>query len=179
MKHYEIIYLIHPDQSSQMEDMKKRYESLISEHGGQVDWGRRTMAYKIEKSPKAYYVLMNVTCPHEAIVELEKAFRYNDAVIRNMCFATSDAITTPSIMMADKGASSKDRESKQRKRELMQKHGTVDYMDIDFLKGYVADNGKITPSRMSGNNAKGQRAVNRAIKRARLLALLHYCDTHK
>ncbi|MGA0800947.1 MAG: 30S ribosomal protein S6 [Pseudomonadales bacterium] len=88
MRHYEVVFLVHPDQSDQVPGMIERYEALIQRGGGAVhrkeDWGRRQLAYLIDKVHKAHYVLMNIEVNQETLVELENAFRFNDAVIRNL-----------------------------------------------------------------------------------------------
>ena len=108
MRHYEIVFLVHPDQSEQVPAMIERYRSIIETAGGKVhrleDWGRRQLAYPIQKIPKAHYVLMNVECDQAPIDELESAFRFNDAVIRNMIMRVKKAYTemTPLIKSDDK-----------------------------------------------------------------------------
>ncbi|MDP5210244.1 MULTISPECIES: 30S ribosomal protein S6 [unclassified Microbulbifer] len=107
MRHYEIVFLVHPDQSEQVPGMVERYTAAITETGGQVhrleDWGRRRLAYPINKIHKAHYVLMNVECTEEALQELTTNFRYNDAVIRNLVMREDGAITEESpIMKAEK-----------------------------------------------------------------------------
>ena len=103
MRNYEIVFLVHPDQSEQVPGMIERYTRAISDNGGQVhrleDWGRRQLAYPINKIHKAHYVLMNIECSNEILEELTDNFRYNDAVIRNMVIRRDEAITEPSIMM--------------------------------------------------------------------------------
>lgn len=103
MRHYEIVFLVHPDQSEQVPAMVERYTRAITENGGQVhrleDWGRRQLAYPINKIHKAHYVLMNIECGNEVLSELTDSFRYNDAVIRNMVIRRDEAITEASIMM--------------------------------------------------------------------------------
>ena len=103
MRHYEIVFLVHPDQSEQVPAMVERYKKIIEEDNGSVhrleDWGRRQLAYPIQKIHKAHYVLMNVECGDEALAELSSNFRFNDAVIRNMVIRRNEAITEPSIMM--------------------------------------------------------------------------------
>ncbi|MRI31699.1 30S ribosomal protein S6 [Endozoicomonas sp. OPT23] len=103
MRHYEIVFLVHPDQSEQVPGMIERYTRAISENGGQVhrleDWGRRQLAYPINKIHKAHYVLMNIESSNEILEELTDNFRYNDAVIRNMVIRRDEAISEPSIMM--------------------------------------------------------------------------------
>jgi small subunit ribosomal protein S6 len=97
MRHYEIVFLVHPDQSEQVPAMIERYRSGIETKGGKIhrleDWGRRQLAYPINKIHKAHYVLMNVECDQEALTELESAFRFNDAVIRNMVIRRDEAVT--------------------------------------------------------------------------------------
>ncbi|WP_237059248.1 30S ribosomal protein S6 [Microbulbifer sediminum] len=107
MRHYEIVFLVHPDQSEQVPGMVERYTAAIKDNGGQVhrleDWGRRRLAYPINKIHKAHYVLMNVECTEEALEELTTNFRYNDAVLRNMVIREDEAITEESpIMKAEK-----------------------------------------------------------------------------
>lgn len=103
MRHYEIVFLVHPDQSEQVPGMVERYTRAITENGGQVhrleDWGRRQLAYPINKIHKAHYVLMNIESTNEILEELTENFRYNDAVIRNMVIRRDEAITEASIMM--------------------------------------------------------------------------------
>lgn len=100
MRHYEIVFMVHPDQSEQVTGMIERYTGSITEANGQVhrleDWGRRQLAYPIEKLHKAHYVLMNVEAPSEVIAELEETFRYNDAVLRSLTIRKDNAVTEPS-----------------------------------------------------------------------------------
>lgn len=100
LRHYEVVFLVHPDQSEQVPAMIERYSNIISQHKGKVnrleDWGRRPLAYPINKIMKAHYVLMNIECDQAAIDELSDNFRYNDAVIRNMVLRVSRAINEPS-----------------------------------------------------------------------------------
>ncbi|QFT53235.1 30S ribosomal protein S6 [Microbulbifer sp. THAF38] len=107
MRHYEIVFLVHPDQSEQVPGMVERYTAAIKDTGGEVhrleDWGRRRLAYPINKIHKAHYILMNVECTEEALEELTTNFRYNDAVIRNLVIREDEAITDESpIMKAEK-----------------------------------------------------------------------------
>jgi len=102
MRHYEIVFLVHPDQSEQVPAMIERYRSTIESGGGKIhrleDWGRRQLAYPIQKLAKAHYVLMNVECGTEELKELESAFRFNDAVLRNLVIARKEAVTEPSLL---------------------------------------------------------------------------------
>jgi small subunit ribosomal protein S6 len=103
MRHYEVIFVVHPDQSEQVPAMIERYTALISAQGGRVhrleDWGRRQLAYPIEKVAKAHYVLMNIECGQPELDELENAFRFNDAVLRHLVVKMKQADTGPSPML--------------------------------------------------------------------------------
>jgi small subunit ribosomal protein S6 len=102
MRHYEIVFLVHPDQSEQVPAMIERYKGLIAADGGKVhrleDWGRRQLAYPIAKVHKAHYVLMNVECDQKALNELTGAFRFSDAVLRHLVVKMDAAVTEPSPM---------------------------------------------------------------------------------
>jgi small subunit ribosomal protein S6 len=106
MRHYEIVFLVHPDQSDQVPGMIDRYTDIIKKANGTIhrleDWGRRQLAYPINKVHKAHYVLINAECTQEPIDELEDAFRFNDAVIRNMILRVKSAVTEPSPLMKQK-----------------------------------------------------------------------------
>ena len=105
MRHYEIVFIVHPDQSEQVPGMIERYRSMVTGTGGQIhrleDWGRRQLAYPIEKIHKAHYVHMNIECGNEALAELEHAFKFNDAVLRHLTVRMDAAVTTPSPMMKE------------------------------------------------------------------------------
>lgn len=100
MRHYEIVFLVHPDQSEQVPAMIERYRSLIESGAGRIhrleDWGRRQLAYPINKVHKAHYVLMNIECEAAVLQELETGFKFNDAVIRTLTLVRDEAVTTPS-----------------------------------------------------------------------------------
>ncbi len=105
MRHYEIVFIVHPDQSEQVPAMVERYKALVTARSGIIhrleDWGRRQMAYPIQKVHKAHYVLMNIECDGEALAELESSFKFNDAVLRHLTIKTRKAVTTPSPMMKE------------------------------------------------------------------------------
>ena len=124
MRHYEIVFMVHPDQSEQVPGMIERYSSTITKDGGQVhrleDWGRRQLAYPINKIHKAHYVLMNVEASNDAMDELATTFRYNDAVIRNLVIRRDDAVTGESfIMKAEKER--RERKSRYEERQASEK----------------------------------------------------------
>ena len=105
MRHYEVVFIVHPDQSEQVPAMIERYKSTVTTQGGQVhrveDWGRRQLAYMIQKLAKAHYVCLNIECGKETLAELEHAFKFNDAVLRHLIVQTKKAETAPSPMMKE------------------------------------------------------------------------------
>lgn len=119
MRHYEIVFLVHPDQSDQVSAMVERYTQLVTENGGKVhrqeDWGRRQLAYPINKIHKAHYILMNVECGHEVIDEITTLFRYNDAILRNLVIKMDEAVTGESLILQG------ERESRERRARVEQK----------------------------------------------------------
>ena len=106
MRHYEIVFLVHPDQSEQVPAMIERYSKLMTDNGGQVhrleDWGRRPLAYPIVKLHKAHYVLMNIECDSKTLAELEDLFRFNDAVLRNLTIRRDSADTGTSLLSKER-----------------------------------------------------------------------------
>lgn len=119
MRHYEVVFLVHPDQSEQVPGMIERYTQLMVDSGGNVhrieDWGRRQLAYPINKIHKAHYVMMNIECGGEALEELSTLFRYNDAVLRNLVIKRKEAMTEESLILKQ------ERESKERKARIEHK----------------------------------------------------------
>ena len=105
MRHYEIVFIVHPDQSEQVPAMVDRYRQMVTGRSGRIhrleDWGRRQLAYPIEKMHKAHYVLMNIECDNETLTELEHAFKFNDAVLRHLIVAMREAVVAPSPMMKE------------------------------------------------------------------------------
>ncbi len=103
MRHYEIVFLVHPDQSEQVPGMIERYEGMISKHNGKIhrkeDWGRRQLAYPIQDAHKAHYILMNIECNQTTLDELKDAFKFNDAILRSLVIKLKDAVTDQSVMM--------------------------------------------------------------------------------
>ena len=133
MRHYEIVFLVHPDQSEQVPAMIERYRSTIESAGGKIhrleDWGRRQLAYPIQKLAKAHYVLMNIECGTGELNELESAFRFNDAVLRNMIISRKDSVTEPSLLVKrsddrDNRVHSEDRRVDEVKSETLENEET-------------------------------------------------------
>ena len=105
MRHYEVVFIVHPDQSEQVPGMVERYTQMITGRGGKIhrheDWGRRQMTFPMQKMHKAHYVLMNIEIDNETLLELEHAFKFNDAVLRHLIVSMDAAVTTPSPMMRE------------------------------------------------------------------------------
>jgi len=118
MRHYEMVFIVHPDQSEQVPAMIERYRTMVTGHKGLIhrleDWGRRQLAYPIQKVHKAHYVLMNIECDQETLGELEHAFKFNDAVLRHLIVATTEAKVAPSPMMKEEKARSLSRDGEVR-----------------------------------------------------------------
>ncbi len=121
MRHYEIVFMVHPDQSEQVPAMVERYTTIVTENSGTVhrleDWGRRHLAYPINKIHKAHYVLMNVECTGETLEEIENIFRFNDAIIRSLVVRCKEAVTEASPMMKPAEEKRPRREEKPRAEE--------------------------------------------------------------
>jgi small subunit ribosomal protein S6 len=125
MRHYEVVFIVHPDQSEQVPGMVERYRAMVTSRSGRIhrleDWGRRQLAYPIAKIHKAHYVMMNIECDAETLTELEHAFKFNDAVLRHLIVAMNEAVVTPSPMMREEkkreGRDGRDRDREGRDRE--------------------------------------------------------------
>ncbi len=135
MKHYEIVFLVHPDQSEQVPAMIERYRTLIESKGGVIhrleDWGRRQLAYPISKVHKAHYVLMNIACGQEVLDEINSAFRFNDAVLRNLIIARNEAVTEPSLLVRSKDERDDDSDQPQMRADAEADDGVAAEADAD------------------------------------------------
>ena len=159
MRHYEICFLVHPDQSEQVPAMLERYRALIEERKGKIhrleDWGRRQLAFSIAKLHKAHYVLMNIECDAETLAELEGAFRFNDAVLRHLTIRRTEAdIEQSPILKAkeEKDRSSRDRDDRRPRRADDDDDGIDD--DDDDLEADEADSDdNVRPARGSRGSA--------------------------
>ncbi len=120
MRHYEIVFLVHPSQSEQVPAMVERYRASVEKSGGKIhrheDWGRRQLAYPINKIHKAHYILLNVECDQPTLDELESAFRFNDAVLRNLILIRDAAVTEPSPLAKSEEESTDDSGGERRRR---------------------------------------------------------------
>jgi small subunit ribosomal protein S6 len=130
MRHYEVVFMVHPDQSEQVPAMIERYKSLIEGDNGKIhrleDWGRRQLAYPIENLVKAHYVLMNIECGQKVLTELSDSFRYNDAVLRHVVLKMEEAATEQSLIMKNK-----DEKGDRRRRDDDALMGDVEGVDLD------------------------------------------------
>ncbi|MGZ8191989.1 MAG: 30S ribosomal protein S6 [Methylobacter sp.] len=142
MRHYEIVFLVHPDQSAQVPAMIERYKSTIESASGAIhrleDWGRRHLAYPINKIHKAHYVLMNIECDQATLAELESGFRFNDAILRSMTLLQKQAITEISPIAAstvdeNKAAESRAKEAAAREAAAVAAVGDSDEIDLDDI----------------------------------------------
>jgi small subunit ribosomal protein S6 len=110
MRHYEIVFIVHPDQSEQVPQMVERYKGVVAARSGIVhrleDWGRRQLSYPLQKLHKAHYVLMNIECDNETLTELEHSFKFSDAVLRHLIVKMAKAVTAPSPMMKEEKSKS-------------------------------------------------------------------------
>ena len=161
MRHYEIVFLVHPDQSEQVPGMIERYSATVAADGGQVhrleDWGRRQMAYSINKIHKAHYVLMNVECTEAALQELDTAFRYNDAVLRNMVIRCDEAVTEESPIMKAENES-RERKSRERPERRPESDSGSETSESDAEETATVENssGDKSGEDVSGENESGE-----------------------
>jgi small subunit ribosomal protein S6 len=153
MRHYEVIFLVHPDQSEQVPAMIDRYRTLLESNGGTIhrleDWGRRQLAFMIEKVYKAHYVLMNIECDDNTLTELNSMFKFSDAVIRNLVIRKSNAITDPSPLAKSKEENREDQagESKTSEKEVVKVHeGTAEVFDdsVEQIESTVEEGSEVT-----------------------------------
>ncbi len=152
MRHYEVVFMVHPDQSEQVSGMIERYSAVITKDGGTVhrleDWGRRQLAYHINKIHKAHYVMMNVEATNEAMEELTTTFRYNDAVIRNLVIRRDEAVLEESLLMKA------EREDKERKARYQERN------DNDARKATATAEATDSPSEEAAEPAADSEAAS-------------------
>jgi small subunit ribosomal protein S6 len=170
-RHYEIIILVHPNQSDTVPEMTERMVAGIKEKKGiihrQENWGRIPLQYPIARVHKAHYILMNIECEPSVYADFVSNFRYNDAILRHLVIKRKTALTETTYL----GAKESDLEFKNVRE--------VEYHNITLLKKHVMDAGRIIPSRITNASALKQRKITNAVKRARFLSLLPYCDRHR
>ncbi len=156
MRHYEVVFMVHPDQSEQVPAMIDRYRTTIESQGGKIhrleDWGRRQLAYPIQKLAKAHYVLMNIECGTQELEELESAFRFNDAVLRNLIISRKEAETGTSLL-AKRSDDREDRDETPRRREASEES-----RDAPADKEAPAENSAPPAEAESGSEGEGASA---------------------
>ncbi|MBM93338.1 MAG: hypothetical protein CMF51_01115 [Legionellales bacterium] len=181
--HYEIVVLVHPDQSEHVDNMIEHFKKLVKDGSGLVhraeNWGRRHLSYSISDVFKAHYLLFNIECSYDAIESIEEWFKFNDAILRKLIIRVKSAVTTTSIMAEAIALEEKGERPAKRDDFSNRKTTSVDFKDLQQLKRYIMENGRIIPARLSGANARLQRSIARSVKLARYLSLLPYCDRHK
>ena len=185
MKHYEFVILFHPNQSERVSEMLERYSSQIKDqYGGKVyrvqDLERKKLHYTIKsaKTSKAHFAVLNVECDEACLDKLRSNFKFNDAIIRYLVITRQDAVTAmnpPLLEKDERGSMSKS------DRVITQSDFKAEdiYLNIPFLREYVLETGRIIPCRAAGVTVKQQRQLSRAIKWARYLSLMPYCDRHR
>lgn len=135
MRHYEIVFVVHPDQSDQVPAMVERYTQMITESGGKIhrqeDWGRRQLAYPINKIHKAHYILLNVECGQEVLDEIVTLFRYNDAILRNLVIKTDGPVTEESLILKGERESRERRARAEQKRRIEEEAAAREAADSD------------------------------------------------
>ncbi len=145
MRHYEIVLLVHPDQSEQVSAMVERYRSVVEENGGAVhrheDWGRRQLAFPIEKVHKAHYLLFNVECDADVLAELKNMFKFSDAVIRNLVVRMDKAVTEPSPMMREDSEEEGERKGERKGEKEGRREDREQASDDDSSDDDSDDNG--------------------------------------
>jgi small subunit ribosomal protein S6 len=174
-RHYEIVLIIDPNHSDEAPNMLERFTKFVVEKKGkthrQEDWGRRSLCYSINRAHKGHYIMLNIECTTKTYQAFMDNIRFNDTIIRKLVIQRKSAIKERSIMMEFKD------DKKFKKTRL--NFESIDYKALDLLKKHVMETGRIVPARTSGANAKEQRALSNAIKVARTLSLLPYCDRHQ
>lgn len=192
MNNYEMVLLLHPDEDNNIDKFCSEFTDLIKKNQGIMhhcdNWGKKTLAYSINKLPKAIYLCLYIECNPTALTELQYYLKFNQKVIRFLIIKKKTAFVKNenSDNKADKKNSLVDEKINANSifkkvkfcRLKANKIKEIDYKDTTMLSEYVADNGRITPSRITGTSAKYQRMLTTAIKRARFLSLLPYCDRH-
>ena len=180
-RNYEVVVLVHPDQSEHIKSIISHQANLITELGGLVhrteDLGRIHLCYPINKVYKAHYTLMNIECDTKTVEALEKWFKFNDAILRKLVIKVKKIYKSTSIMLET--IRKEDKGEKVRRKEEELNKAIVDYKDLALLRLNIMENGRLIPARISGMAASRQRKIAHAVKVARYLSLLPYCDRHK
>ncbi len=179
MRHYEVILLIHPDQSDVIEEIKTRQKDFIEENGGKIqrfeDWGRKKLAYSIRKFHKAHFLCFNADMDIELKDKVLSSYRFNDSILRYFVTSTKETVSEISPMML---AETFDGKRSEFLKKVKQSKEYYTFKNVKLLQEFIMETGRIMPRRNTGLSSKQQRHVSKAIKVARTLALLPYCDRH-
>ena len=183
MKNYDIVILFHPNQSDRVPEMMARYHKLMEDNDGTInlmqDLERKKLHYTLKKykSSKAHFLLMNVTCNKQVVMNLKESFRFNDVVMRSLIIETKLPRTEKLNPLLEKDE--KAQFGKGIRNVLAQSFKPEDiYLNIAFMREFTTETGRIMPARTSGLTAKQQRYYTKAVKWSRYLGLLCYCDRH-
>ncbi len=179
--HYELLLLIHPDREEDVPEFIEKHKSIVLTANGNVDrhenWGKRNLAYSIRDVRKAYYVLLNVTCTVEVLNQIiTELHTHNPILLRTLIQKLNNPVTKTSRMMQNIEAEAN--ETRLPKISSFADKNDVDYKSKKILKNYIMETGRIIPSRLTNTSTLVQRRVAKAIKLARYVALLPYCDRH-
>jgi len=174
ISHYEIMIILNPDRSEQAQEMLKRLCEMVASHHGTVhrseDCGRRKLTYEIQGQFKGHYILVNFDGNAELIEFLKGSFKYNDAIMRYLILKTKKIFTKPTALRLE--------EERDEKVRLLVGEEVIDYKNVHYLKDFMMETARIVPSRVSGLNARNQKKLSYAVRIARQMALLPYCDRH-
>jgi small subunit ribosomal protein S6 len=180
MNHYEILLIIRPEHADRIPEIIEKHKNIVEEAKGSIDrveeWGRRNLAYSIDEIQKAYYVLLNITCGVEQKEALDDIYRYNDTILRKLIIKESKPQVGKTLMMKTIEADAND--TRLPKMTSFKNRDEIDYKSKRILKNYVMETGRIVPSRLTNTSTLMQRKIAKAVKLARYIALLPYCDRH-
>lgn len=178
--HYEILLIIRPEHAERIPEVIEKHKHIVEQAKGSIDrieeWGKRNLAYSIDEVQKAYYVLFNVTCGVEEKDQLEDYYKFNDLILRKLIVREKKPIVEKTLMMKTVEADAND--VRLPKMTSFKNKDEIDYKSKRILKYYVMETGRIVPSRLTNTSMLMQRKIAKAIKLARFVALLPYCDRH-
>jgi small subunit ribosomal protein S6 len=180
MKCYEIVLIVDPSCSEQADEMLKRYQTSIEEKEGKIvrmeNWGRRKLAYSIGKNHKAHFLFLGIEGTAQIMEVVNGLFRYNDALLRTFVTKVKSHVSSKTAMrIAEEMQDGSKDDLRKAIRDCVERY---DYKNPFCLKKYILESGRIIPNRVTGLTARQQRDVSKAIKVARYLSLLPYCDRH-
>lgn len=180
LNHYEILLIIRTDYAEQIPEIIEKHKHIVEQSKGSVDrveeWGKRNLAYSIDDVQKANYVLLNVSCSVEAKDQLEDYYKFNDMLLRKLVLKCKKPIVDKTLMMKTIEADAND--TRLPKVTSFKNKDEIDYKSKRILKYYVMETGRIVPSRLTNTSMLMQRKIAKAVKLARFIALLPYCDRH-